>query len=440
MNIYIENASFFAENNIDPAKFVEFYINFHKHLLLAFKPQETDWSILTEILDIRKNMENQDANVSKMLEIMSESQTKLAEFNNLSTQAISKSVNDLSNIIRANSGNINTEMQLTLNNGLKNVESTMESIIRNWNIHNSTTNELIAEKISNVCNNKITEAVSSALLNHPKLTAMDSALKHLSDQFKSSQSKGEISQNMFVNLLSRDFPDAEIEDKSKEPHSGDIIFSRKDNRPVMIEIKNYTRAVPKPEIIKFQQDAENLKYHAILISINSGISKKKDFSFEITKDNLILFYIHNCGYSTEKFKLALNVIYMLADQLNLAKSERLEVSPQDILSLYNEYDSTINELKSVEDSMAANLRSIRSIKLESIKNILDKFNLNILKNKPVLHNVVQIPDNSFKCQKCDKSFPEEINLKRHISAKHRNPDDLDSDDSNVQTKKPKINS
>lgn len=425
MSYTINDLRFFTENDIDPGEFVEFYKQFHKSFLSNFyNGSKPSFNVLmAEIMAIRNTITESS---SKTLDLLSQSSQQLENLNKSSHQSICNYIDDLSKFLETNRGAMSSEIQQCLMSYLKNIDNVFTNTVESWNNHQKTINELVMEKIEN----RINKAVSSAVLSDKNINSIfdktsdiDRNLKSLNDRFNNSSKKGELSQNLFIELLATNFPTAEIIDKSKEPRSGDIHFSIDDHPPIMLEIKNYTRNVDKKEIIKFQDDAANTGLHSILISLKSGIAKKKDFSFEIL-NNRILFFIHNTGFSSEKLELAFNTIYML-DSFLLSDDPKTEISDNDIRSLNIMYNNIVSSLKDMESNMKSALDSLKKINLTVLESLLSNLKKPVTTldantvdpNTPmVLGNTV---NHSFHCDQCERFFTSSRGLKQHFFQSHR---------------------
>lgn len=133
-------------------------------------------------------------------------------------------------------------------------------------------------------------------------------------KFNNSSFKGAIGETELQALLNKMFPSAEIVNSSGTKACGDFMMER-DNKPnIMFENKVYDRNVTPDEIQKFIRDVGEIKTHAIFLSQNSGISRKKNFQVDIHK-GLIMVYIHNVQYSPDKIQLAVDIIDNLSERI-----------------------------------------------------------------------------------------------------------------------------
>ena len=122
-----------------------------------------------------------------------------------------------------------------------------------------------------------------------------------------------------LNLM---FPKAEIQDCHKTKGKGDFILSEKDFT-MMIETKNYTKNVPKPEIDKFYRDFDNNKDFqcAIMVSLHSGICSREDFHLEV-RDQRPIMFLHNISKNIDHIPLAVRFFKLILETDNIDLSNK----------------------------------------------------------------------------------------------------------------------
>jgi hypothetical protein len=154
----------------------------------------------------------------------------------------------------------------------------------------------------------------STLTTQSKNAATMDDLSLYLKKFNNSSFKGSIGETELQALLNKMFPSAEIINSSGTKACGDFMMER-DNKPnIMLENKVYDRNVTPDEVQKFIRDVDEIKTHAIFLSQNSGISRKKNFQVDIHK-GLIMIYVHNVQYSPDKIQLAVDIIDNLSDRI-----------------------------------------------------------------------------------------------------------------------------
>ena len=112
---------------------------------------------------------------------------------------------------------------------------------------------------------------------------------------KNSTLKGQVGEECMLQELNQRFPRADIEDTHKSTGRGDFIL-KEGAFGMLIEIKNYTKNVPKHEIDKFYKDM-NTNHDiqcGVLLSLQSGRLRQSRFPFGSNRretDSLFTSYV-----------------------------------------------------------------------------------------------------------------------------------------------------
>jgi hypothetical protein len=110
-----------------------------------------------------------------------------------------------------------------------------------------------------------------------------------------------------------------------------------------------------------------------MLSISSGISNKKNFQIDITKNNNICIYIHNVEYDAEKIRLAVDIIDNLSGKLeDLTQDEESNTISKELLDGINEEyqkytsqkEAMIVLLRDFQKKMSAQIDDIKFPELE----------------------------------------------------------------------------
>ena len=137
--------------------------------------------------------------------------------------------------------------------------------------------------------------------------------------------KGQDGEECIHHQLNLRFPKADIEDTHKTKGRGDFIL-KEGAFGMLIEIKNYTKNVPKHEIGKFYNDMDNNHdiQCGILLSLQSGVSAKDDFQFEVIGGKPILF-LHHISKNMEHIELAVQLFKLIlkVDSIDLSCKETM---------------------------------------------------------------------------------------------------------------------
>ena len=149
--------------------------------------------------------------------------------------------------------------------------------------------------------------------------------------------------------------------------SGDFIMKRLDKPSILFENKEYDNNIPKDEIAKFIRDIDTQNMNGIFISQYSGIAFKQNFQIDLNKGN-VLVYIQNCEYSTEKIKMAVDIIDTLSvkiqelnleDENNSISKETLDDINEEYLAFINQKESMITFLKDFQKKMTTQIEDLK---------------------------------------------------------------------------------
>ena len=140
---------------------------------------------------------------------------------------------------------------------------------------------------------------------------------------QNSTLKGQVGEECMLQELNQRFPRADIEDTHKSTGRGDFIL-KEGAFGMLIEIKNYTKNVPKHEIDKFYKDM-NTNHDiqcGVLLSLQSGVCAKADFHLEVTDGKPILF-LHHMSQNMFHVELAVQLFKLIlkTDSIDLTCKE-----------------------------------------------------------------------------------------------------------------------
>jgi hypothetical protein len=222
---------------------------------------------------------------------------------------------------------------------------------------------------------------------------------------KNSSVKGSAAQDAYVDMLNRHF-EADVTDVGGTPESCDIDFDMNDRPPIRVEIKNYSsKNIPTTEVRKFHNDLEQCGRHGIMISVNSHIAKKSDFTFDLVGDQqkFVAFYISKNGLDMDRFESALRFVYSLAQVMDTQTE-----------SCANSY--TADEVQRMCDRMQLHQRRIddlkemhkRAIQMLADMSTGDLVDLLQKRHKPVDVTAVK----KYVCV-CGKGFTQKSNFSTH---------------------------
>lgn len=223
----------------------------------------------------------------------------------------------------------------------------------------------------------------------------------------SSQFKGQCSENMVGNILNKMYPTAEVINTTALKASGDFLLKRQGKQTILFENKNYEANVNIDEIKKFLRDINEQKTHGVMMSQFSGIVSKPNGFIEIN-DGKVIIYLHNVDYSSDKIKMAIDVIDSLSDKLEeISTVEDINgfVIKKDVLDKINEqFQLFINQkeivLTTIKETHKKLMSQIEDMKLPDLSLFLnDKY--------------ASIQNQQFNCEVCNLPFQNKRSLASH---------------------------
>lgn len=166
--------------------------------------------------------------------------------------------------------------------------------------------------------------------------------------------KGQAGEKITLQELNRRFPQAEIEDTHKLTGRGDFIM--KENGFIMlIETKNYTKNVTKPEIDKFYRDMKTNSdvQCGLFVSLKSGICNREDLHLEVIDEKPIIF-IHNALENIENIDLAIRIFKLIlkTDSIDLSSKEVYEKIKNTIPIIKRFWNKMRQKLQKFEKDMS----------------------------------------------------------------------------------------
>lgn len=256
-----------------------------------------------------------------------------------------------------------------------------------------------------------------------------------------SSRKGKIGEIQVERQIEAYFPDAEISDKSKQPHQTDYHLKLY-GYTIFIEVKTYQNNAPQKEVDKFYRDLEeNPDAQAgIMVSLTSGIANKPKFCYEVlpgTSKPIVFVPNANGMECTECNTVIWAILFttlVLKYQESQSESNTVDVSLKDVMEMVK------NQLQWVQlaiDSMDQ-LKELTKKHHISLTQQADRFNKDfhhrLQDTQKILEShvktwtsyldsgdkiVVPLPSMSqqksgFKCNTCGKEYKVDRHYQKHL--------------------------
>ncbi len=144
--------------------------------------------------------------------------------------------------------------------------------------------------------------------------------------------KGKIAEFNVQMAIQNFFPHAEITNDSMRAACGDLVVII-DGCTIMIEVKNYNKAVPSKEIDKFHKDIENNpKYDAaIIVSCNAGIARIENNFSLVIKNKTVIIYLSRVAANDIMLQCAILLAQTLVKMLNSETDQLIMESKKNLL-------------------------------------------------------------------------------------------------------------
>jgi len=232
----------------------------------------------------------------------------------------------------------------------------------------------------------------------------------LSKYKSSSQFKGQCSENMLGNILTKMYPTGDVINTTALKASGDFLLKRNGKQPILLENKNYETNVNLDEIKKFLRDVNEQKTHGIMMSQYSGIVSKPNGFIEIN-DGKVIIYLHNVDYSQDKIKMAIDVIDILSERLeeisNVEEIDGFVIKKEVLDKINDQFQLFLNQkelvLTTLRESNKKLLTQVEDMKLPDLSLYLnDKY--------------ASIQNQQFACEICNLPFQNKRSLAAHKKA------------------------
>ncbi len=375
--------------------------------ILSFFEQRPDMDFEATILKFIDIMESLNENMNKTLtnttvtEILDSIKCLRSDNKSILSAAmveVKRGLNEDIRMILSNS--VNEKLEPTLREKLKEQQSTLVANV-SGRLEQVLENKISGLKETTNANREIINSQISGLkettnANREIINCQNDTLNSLLKRFENSSKKGKMSENLLSNVLAEVYPLAEIEDVGKTKETGDIMMLRKNKPKILVENKDWTRAIVNAEVQKFVRDVETQKCHGLFLSQNVGICSKDNYEINILEGNLVTVYIHNVNYDPEKISVGVDIIDNISEILK--EIDVLEINQSTEYSISKELTQFINA--EYQNYLAHKERTIKMAK-DFVANLIkheEEFNFSSLEK--FLESKCNTQNNKNVCKYC----------------------------------------
>jgi hypothetical protein len=227
--------------------------------------------------------------------------------------------------------------------------------------------------------NRVNDLKEDNIVNRSNNEKLFNELNDFLSKYKnSSQFKGQVSETMLENILSKLYPTAEIQNTTSITAAGDFLLKRENKPNIILENKNYEKNVNVDEVKKFLRDTNENKSCGIMMSQSTGIVGRPDYHIEINDGN-VLVYLHNVQYSQEKIKTAVDIIDNLYEKIQFTckdedtdginiKKETLDLINEEFQKFLSQKETIINSAKDIQKKIISQIEEMKFPELSTILN------------------------------------------------------------------------
>lgn len=187
------------------------------------------------------------------------------------------------------------------------------------------------------------------------MTELTTTLHKLIGISSNSAKKGGFAEGILEHTFKMRYGDIRFEAKNQTAHSADAWLHLPDNQIIMLESKNYTNAVSKKELEKFEADMITHNIHwGILISFNSPISGMRELDYYVfthNKQTYVIFIISNIQNVDDFHRLLDLGLQLMRRHIQLDKQNiKLDYVVQDVTAALADLHKLIAKNNTLRDA------------------------------------------------------------------------------------------
>jgi hypothetical protein len=188
------------------------------------------------------------------------------------------------------------------------------------------------------------------------ISTLNTTIQPLSDLTKSlyglnsSTRKGEITEVLIEDIISKQLPEYNYDIKRGIAHHADGELTSPSGLKALVEIKNYNNTVPEDEVDKFKYDLayRNINF-GLFISTKSGIQYQKPFSYEkYEKDGIIYHIVYVSKVFEELHKIYTGVL-LLENIFKFIKKNETSKIDKAVLNNIRKIEKIIEEFSKIKN-------------------------------------------------------------------------------------------
>lgn len=188
------------------------------------------------------------------------------------------------------------------------------------------------------------------------ISTLNTTIQPLNDLTKSlyglnsSTRKGEITEVLIEDIISKQLPEYNYDIKRGIAHHADGELTSPSGLKALVEIKNYNNTVPEDEVEKFKYDLafRNINY-GLFISTKSGIQYQKPFSYEKYERDGIIYHIVYVSKVFEELHKIYTGVLLLENIFKFIKKNETSKIDKAILNNIRKIEKIIEEFSKIKN-------------------------------------------------------------------------------------------
>ena len=387
------------------------------------KMQQEQWSSLTALMT--DTVEGERGRVLEAVQALLNTQSKadraeiLQSMHHIVSADVVSKIDQYSSTIGHFDGDLRLMMEGNRNLTTKMTEArqTMqqEMLEQVERLMKSTTNETLATSLLD-----LSQKFDRSLLDTGQVK--DATNKLLSHQLrfqnaKSNAERGNIAQDEFFTAMDRHFATAEVIRRHAElgGKSADFEIIQTNREPVLIDVKRNTNAkVSRDHVDKFFRDVRTSQKHGVLVSINTSITKRIHFEFEVVENRYVVVFVCNCGNDMGILETALNIVHWVDGGLKrFTSDDTVRLQPDTVKDICHQLQQHIDKIKS--------LRALHDQSDKVLKDLMNVQNVESLLLNAAPQPTATVPhqQEGFPCAVCQQTYGTVSAFNAHLREAHK---------------------
>lgn len=227
--------------------------------------------------------------------------------------------------------------------------------------------------------------------------------------------KGAFAEVEYEQMLVDMFPESSIERCGQTAGTCDLRLQQTPaSRPILLEIKSYSRNVPQKEIDKFVRDLSTQQCHGIMISVTSGITHKSNMMIDMVDGQWVALYLPNHKRNEESLRMAVDLIQKGPwVKQNGGEDDHHRITERQMAQINELLRQLMLRDTRVIEQLKAAQRSLSTSLIKDLTKVL------VIEESDNSDEESSEKDEPFVCSACDYTCATKGGMTRHTNKKHK---------------------